>query len=72
MDTVESITAAIARLPAEQVAQIRDRSAELAEAAWDAQIERDERDGKLDALAERALAEYRAERTPAFLTVRLR
>ena len=63
MDTVESITAAIARLPAEQVAQIRDWLAERAETAWDAQIEQDERDGKLDALAERALAEHRAGRT---------
>lgn len=63
MDTVESITAAIARLPAEQVAQIRGRPAERAEAAWDAQIEQDERDGKLDALAERALAEHKAGRT---------
>ena len=36
---------------------------ERAEAEWDAQIERDEYAGRLDALAERALAEHRAGRT---------
>ena len=63
MTTVESITAAIAQLPAEQVAQIREWLNERDEAEWDAQIERDERAGRLDALADRALAEYRAGRT---------
>jgi hypothetical protein len=63
MTTVESITDAISRLPPEQVEQIRLWLAERAEAAWDAQIEEDERAGRLDALAERALAEHRAGRT---------
>lgn len=63
MTTVETITAAIAQLPPEQVAQIRAWLDEWAETAWDAQIEQDERAGKLDALAERALAEHRAGRT---------
>ncbi len=63
MTTVEAITAALAELPPEQVAQVRDWLNERAEAEWDAQIERDERAGKLDALAERALAEHRAGRT---------
>lgn len=63
MTTVEAITAAIAELPAEQVAQIREWLNEWDEAEWDAQIERDERAGRLDALADRALAEYRAGRT---------
>src|SRR5262245_53551166 len=63
MTTVEAITAAIAQLPPEQIEQIRAWLAERAEADWDAQIERDERAGKLDALAERALAEHRAGRT---------
>ena len=63
MSTVEDITAAIAELPAEQVAQIRAWLAERAEAEWDAQIEQDERGGRLDVLAERALAEHRAGRT---------
>ena len=63
MTTVEAITAAIAELPPEQVAQIREWLNERDEAEWDAQIERDERAGRLDALADRALAEYRAGHT---------
>ncbi len=63
MTTVEAITAAIAELPPEQVAQVREWLNERAEAEWDAQIEQDERAGRLDALADRALAEYRAGRT---------
>jgi hypothetical protein len=63
MSTVEEITAAIAELPPEQVARVRAWLDERAEAEWDAQIEQDEREGKLNALAERALAEHRAGRT---------
>ena len=63
MTTVEAITAAIAELPPDQRAQIREWLNERDEAEWDAQIERDERAGRLDALADRALAEYRAGRT---------
>ena len=63
MITVEAITSAIAELPPEQVAQIRAWLDERAAAEWDAQIEQDERAGRFDALAERALAEHRAGRT---------
>jgi hypothetical protein len=63
MSTVEAITAAIAELPPDQVAQVRKWLNERAEAEWDAQIEHDEAAGRLDALADRALAEYRAGRT---------
>ena len=63
MVTVEAITTAIAELPPEQVAQVRAWLDERAEAEWDAQIERDESAGRLDALAERALAEHRAGQT---------
>ena len=63
MNTVETITTAIAELPPEQVAQIRAWLNERSEADWDAQIEEDARAGRLDALAERALAEHRAGRT---------
>jgi len=62
MSTVDAFTAAISQLPPEQVAQIRAWLAEQAEAEWDAQIERDEREGRLNTLAERALAEYKAGR----------
>ena len=63
MTTVDAITAAIAELPPEQVARIRAWLDERAEAEWDTQIEQDEHEGRLDALAERALAEHRAGRT---------
>ncbi len=63
MSTVEAITTAIAELPPEQVELIRTWLNARAEAAWDAQIEEDERAGRLNALAERALAEHRAGRT---------
>lgn len=63
MHTVEAITAAIAELPPDQVARVRAWLEQRAETEWDAQIERDEREGRLDALAERALAEHRAGRT---------
>jgi hypothetical protein len=63
MTTVETITAAIAQLPPEQIAKIRLWLDERAEAEWDAQIEQNEKDGKLDSLAQRALAEHRAGQT---------
>ncbi len=63
MSTVEAITTAIAQLPPEQVAQVRAWLAEYGERQWDEQIAQDERAGRLDALAERALAEHRAGRT---------
>jgi hypothetical protein len=63
MNAVESITSAIAQLSPEQVAQIRAWLAEYDARAWDEQVAQDERAGRLDALAERALAEHRAGRT---------
>ena len=63
MSTFEAITTAIAEPPPEQVAQIRAWLNERAEAEWDAQIEQDERAGRLCALADRALAKHRAGRT---------
>jgi hypothetical protein len=63
MNTVETITNAIAQLPPDQVDQIRAWLAEYEERKWDEQIACDEREGRLDALAERALAEHRAGRT---------
>ena len=63
MTPVEAITNAIAQLPPEQVAQVRAWLAEYDERQWDEQIARDEREGRLNALAEKALAEHRAGRT---------
>ena len=63
MNTVKEITAAIAKLSPEQVAEVRAWLIEREEAAWDDQIEQDERAGRLNALAERALTEHQAGRT---------
>jgi hypothetical protein len=63
MSTVEEITAAIERLPADQLARLRAWLAEYSERRWDEQIERDVQDGRLDALIDEALEEHRAGRT---------
>jgi hypothetical protein len=59
MLTVEAIENAVEQLPEEELARFRRWFAEFDAAAWDAQIEADAAAGKLDALAEEALAEYR-------------
>lgn len=63
MSTVEDITAAIERLPAEDVARVHAWLTDYAERLWDEQIERDEKGGRLDSLIERALEDHRAGRT---------
>lgn len=63
MSTVEAITNAISELSSDQVEQIRHWLNERVEAEWDAQIAADERAGRLDELADKALAEFRAGRT---------
>lgn len=63
MSTVEEITAAIEQLPAEEFDRLRTWLLEYAERLWDAQIERDAREGRLDHLIDEALEEHRAGRT---------
>ncbi len=63
MSTVDEITSAIQRLSADEVARVQAWLVEYAERLWDEQIERDERDGRLDALIDGALEERRAGRT---------
>lgn len=60
MTTAESIEQAVAQLPPAELAKFRRWFAEFDADAWDAQIEADATAGKLDALAEEALAEYRS------------
>jgi hypothetical protein len=60
MTTIETIEKAIAQLAPEELAKFRRWFLEFDAAAWDAQIEADAAAGKFDALAEEALAEYRA------------
>lgn len=54
------IERAVEQLSPEELANFRRWFVEFDAAAWDAQIEADAAAGKLDALAEEALAEYRA------------
>jgi hypothetical protein len=63
MSSVEEITAAIERLPADQLARLRSWLMEYSERLWDEQIERDEQEGRLDNLINQALEEHRAGRT---------
>ena len=62
MGTVESIEEAIRRLGPRELSELRRWFVEFDATAWDAQLESDAAAGKLDALAEEALAEYRADR----------
>jgi uncharacterized protein YecT (DUF1311 family) len=63
MSTVEDIERAIERLPEAELARLRawfeERDADL----FDAKIARDAESGKLDAIAQRALADHHAGRT---------
>jgi hypothetical protein len=63
MSTVEEIERAIERLPEAEWARLRDWFEERDAALFDAKIERDARAGKLDAMAQRALADHDAGRT---------
>ena len=60
MSTLQSAEKAVELLSPAELAQFRQWFAEFDGDAWDAQIERDATAGKLDALADEALAEYRA------------
>lgn len=68
--TVEAIESAIQRLPPSDLAEFRRWFAEFDSARWDAQIEADANAGKLDALANEALAEYRSTCRADSLAVR--
>ena len=60
MSEILEIEQAIERLSASQLAEFRRWFAEFDADAWDKQIEADAAAGKLDALADEALAEYRS------------
>ncbi|BBL72607.1 hypothetical protein [Methylogaea oryzae] len=57
--TVEAIETAIQQLPPSELAEFRRWFMEFDASRWDAQIEADGTAGKLDSLANEALAEYR-------------
>jgi len=60
MTSVETIERAIEQLSPDELARFRRWFSEFDAAAFDARIEADAAAGKLDALAEGALAEYRS------------
>ena len=62
MTTLEDIEKAVAELPGDKLAQFRAWFEEFEAARFDQKIERDARAGKLDRLAEQALAEFSAGR----------
>jgi hypothetical protein len=66
MTKLEDIQKAATELSDEERAKLRAWLDELDEQAWDAQIERDAKAGKLDKLAAKALADYKAGRTEEF------
>jgi len=60
MTEIERIKLSVARLSTEELAELRRWFAEYDAGRWDEQIEDDMRAGKLDALAQAALRQFRA------------
>ena len=60
MSTVEQIEAAILKLSPQELSHLAYWVLDLDEQHWDEQIERDVAAGKLDFLAQEALAEFKA------------
>ncbi|WYM01779.1 MAG: hypothetical protein HEQ19_21985 [Gloeotrichia echinulata CP02] len=60
MSTIEQIEAAILRLPPEQFQRLRQWILEVDYQRWDEQLEQDIADCKLEALAQEAIAEFKA------------
>jgi hypothetical protein len=63
MITAEELEKAVERLPPDELARFRAWFEAFESRQFDAAIERDSRAGKLDALAEEALAAHRAGRS---------
>jgi len=59
MSTVEEIERAVSQLPPDELARFRAWFEAFEAARFDEKIERDAEKGKLDRLAEEALAEFR-------------
>ena len=60
MTTLLEIERAIEQLPSDQFSKIREWIVEKDWQAWDAQIERDSADGKLDFLVDEALRDAKS------------
>ncbi len=62
MTEVEEIESAIAHLSLPDLSRLREWFLEFDAAVWDRQIEEDVASGRLDALADQAIADFRAGR----------
>ncbi len=62
MTTVEDIEKAVAELPPDQLARFRAWFEEFEASRFDQKIERDAKAGRLERLAEQAIADFRAGR----------
>jgi hypothetical protein len=63
MTRMEKLEREIQKLSPEELADLRDWFRKYDAEAWDRQIEEDVRGGRLDGLAEQALAAHKAGRT---------
>jgi hypothetical protein len=73
MSKLEALEKRVSGLSAEELAEFRRWFAEFDAAAWDRQIDRDAKVGKLDALADEALRDHAAGKSTEFSgTSRLR
>lgn len=61
--SVEELELAISQLSATELVEFRRWFAEFDAAAWDSQLEADVAAGRLDALADQALVDFREGRT---------
>jgi hypothetical protein len=60
MSTLERIEAAILTLPSNEFNRLRQWLSDVDYQRWDEQLEQDINEGKLDALAEEAIADFAA------------
>lgn len=66
MSKVEAIEEKVSALSSEELAEFRRWFASFDAAAWDSQIERDVKAGKLDALAAEALGDHAKAKSTEF------
>ena len=60
MQSVFELQSAVSRLSPEDLVRFREWFDEFEAASWDLQFEEDARSGKLDRLADQAIADFRA------------
>lgn len=63
MSTIQEIERAVRELSSEELSEFRQWFLEFDAAAWDREFEEDVAEGRLDALADEAIADLRAGRT---------